>query len=124
MSTLTKAFKTLAFTLFYVFLSMIISSCSGDDDTDKNKFDHPHAETIDFKKHLFEHEFAQQCIAKETIKLKDKKAGQERLAESCMCFATYLFKDLTAKDSYTFLNDKKHAQALRSKYEDAANQFF
>ncbi|MCK5191661.1 MAG: hypothetical protein KAR12_16575 [Methylococcales bacterium] len=121
MSKLTEVFQKLAVTLSYVFLSMMITSCSGEEDTDKNKYDHPHAETIDMEKHLFEHEFAEQCIASETAKLENKEAGRERFAESCMCFATYLFKDLTAKDSYTFLNDKKHAQSLRIRYEEAVN---
>ena len=121
MSKLTEVFQKLAVTLSYVFLSMMITSCSGEEDTDKNKYDHPHAETIDMEKHLFEHEFAEQCIAAETAKLKNKEAGRERFAESCMCFATYLFKDLTAKDSYTLLNDKKHAQSLRIRYEEAVN---
>ena len=120
MSTLTEVFQKLATILSYVFLSMVLISCSGDNDADKNKYDHPHAETIDMEKHLFEHEFAEQCIATETAKLENKEAGRERFAEPCMCIAIYLFKDLAAKDPYTFLNDKKHAQSLRAKYEEAA----
>ena len=121
MNTLTEVCQKLAVILSYVLLSMMITSCSGDDDTDKNKYDHPHDKAIDMEKHLFEHEFAEQCIASETADLVNKEAGRERFAEPCMCIATYLFKDLAAKDSYTFLNDKKHAQSLRTKYEEAAN---
>lgn len=121
MSTLTKDFQTIAVILSYILLSMMLISCSGDD-ANKNKYDHPHAETIDMEKHLFEHEFAQQCIAKETANLVNKEAGRERFADPCMCIAIYLFKDLAAKDSYTLLNDKKHVQSLRNKYEEAANQ--
>ena len=121
MSTLTKAFQTLAVIFSYILLSMALISCSGDD-ADKNKYDHTHDQTTDMEKHLFEHEFAQQCIAKETANLVDKEAGRERFAEPCMCIAIYLFKDLAAKDSYTFLNDKKHAQSLRNKYEEATKQ--
>jgi hypothetical protein len=121
MSTLTKTFQTLAVNLPYILLSMVLISCSGDNDADKNKYDHPHDEATDMEKHLFEHEFAEQCIATETAKLENKEAGRERFAEPCMCIAIYLFKNLAAKDSYTFLKDKKHAQSLRAKYEEATN---
>ena len=122
MSILTKAFQTLAVILSYILLSTVLISCSSDDDADKNKFDHPHDETTDMEKHLFEHEFAQQCIAKETANLVNKEAGRERFAEPCLCIATYLFKDLAVKDSYTLLNDKKHAQSLRNRYEEAVKR--
>ncbi|MCF6251664.1 MAG: hypothetical protein L3J75_10425 [Methylococcaceae bacterium] len=122
MNTLTEVFQTLAVIFFYAFLTMMITSCSGDDDTEKkNQYDHPHAETIDMEKHLFEHEFAEQCITKESANLENKKAGRERFAEPCMCIATYLLKDLASKDPYTFLNDKQHAQSLRIKYDEAVN---
>lgn len=103
---------------------MVLISCSGDNDADKNKYDHSHDEAIDMEKHLFEHEFAQQCIAKETANLVNKEAGRKRFAGPCMCIATYLFKDLVAKDSYTFLRDKKYAQSMRNKYEEAANRCY
>jgi len=75
---------------------MVRISCSGY--ADKNKYDQPHDETTDMEKPLFEHEFAEQCVA------------------------IYLFKDLTVKDSYTLLNDKKHAQSLRNKFQEAVSQ--
>ena len=121
MNTLTKAFHRSAAVLSCILLSMVLISCSGDD-ADKNKYGHPHDETTDMEKHLFEHEFAQQCVAQKTALLVDKEAGRKRFAEPCMCIAIYLFKDLAAKDSYLLLNDKKHAQSLRNKYEDAASQ--
>ncbi len=121
MRHLPKAFHSLAVFLSYILLSMVLVSCSRDDDSDKNKFDHSHPETIDMEKHLFEHEFAEQCIAKETANLVDKKAGRERFSEQCLCLATYLFKDLAAKESYALLKDKKNAQNLRNKYEKAVS---
>ena len=39
-----------------------------------------------------------------------------------MCIAIYLFKDIAVKDSYALLNDKKQAQALRRKYEEATKE--
>ena len=122
MNTLTKAFQTLAAILSCILLSMMLTSCSGDEAADKNNYDHTHDEATDMAKHLFEHEFAQQCVAQKTVLLVNKEAGRKRFAEPCMCIAIYLFKDLTAKDSYTLLNDKKHAQSLRSKYQEAASQ--
>ena len=124
MSILTKAFQTLAVLLSYLLLSMVLISCSEEDNANKIIYDHPHAETTDMEKHLFEHEFAQQCIAKETANLVNKEAGRERFAEPCLCIAIYLFKDLAAKESYTLLNDKQHAQSLRNKFEEAANHCF
>ena len=107
----------------FILLSGLLFSCSNEStEIDKNKYDHTHAESIDMKKHLFEHIFAEQCIADETANLVDKKAGQKRFAKPCMCIATYLFKDLTAKDSYSLLNDKTHAQSLRARYKEAAEQ--
>ncbi len=120
MIPLPKAFHSIAVILPYILLSMVLVSCSGEDDPDKNKFDHSHPETIDMEKHLFEHEFAEQCIAKETANLVDKKAGRERFSKPCLCLATYLFKDLAAKESYALLKDKKNAQNLRNKYKEAA----
>ena len=123
MSTLPKVFHTLAVIFSYILLSILLISCSSSDEAvDKNKYYHPHDATIDMEKHLFEHVFAQQCVSKESAKLVNREVGREGIAESCMCIAKYLFKDLAAKDSYAFLNDKKHAQSLRNKYEEAANQ--
>lgn len=74
------------------------------------------------KKHLFEHIFAEQCIAKETANSVNKQASVKQFLEPCMCVAIYMFKDLSAKGSYSLLNDKKHAKALREKHEDAVKQ--
>ena len=120
MSILTKAFQTLAGIFCYSLLSMVLISCSGEDETDKHVFDHPHAKNIDMEKHLFEHEFTQQCVIKKNADLTNRDVDPDRISEQCMCIATYLFKDFTAKDSYALFNDKKHAQSLRNKYEEAA----
>lgn len=123
MNTLLENFKSIATIPLFILLSMLLFSCSNEStEIDKKKYDHTHAESIDMKKHLFEHIFAEQCIADETANLADKKAGQKRFAKPCMCIAVYLFKDLTAKDSYSLLNDKKHANSLREKYEEASEQ--
>ncbi len=119
MNTKTKAFHTFAISLSFLFLSIVLISCSGEEEKENHQFDHPHAKTTDMEKHLFEHEFAQQCVAKETAQLVDKEAGGKRFAKTCMCIARYLFKDLATEESYAMLNNKKHAQSLRIRYEDA-----
>ena len=121
MTSLTKAFRKLSAIFSYMFLSIVLISCSNDEDLEHNKFDHSHSETIDIEKHLFEHEFAQQCVTNNTAKLVNKDVGQEDFAKYCMCIATFLFKDLATKESYSLLNNKKHAQLLRNKYKEAIN---
>ena len=123
MNTLTETIRPLIVVLSSILLAMVLTSCS-DDETTHNKFDHPHADKIDLQKHLFEHEFAEQCIAQKIANLTDKKTGRERFAQPCLCIATYLFKDLEAKESYALYNDKKHAQSLRKKYKVASKHCF
>lgn len=120
MSILSRCFQARAIILSATLLSMLLISCSEQENTDNSRFDHPHPKTIDLKKHLFEHEFAQQCVARETIKQVNANVVRERLAESCLCMATYLFKDLAAEESYKLLNNKKTAQSMKRKYEEAA----
>ncbi len=122
MSSLTKIIQMQAVAFFYTLLSVVLISCSAEQDTNKHVYDHFHAENTDMEKHLFEHEFAQQCVIKKMADLNYKKVDSELISEQCMCIATYLFKDFTAKDSYILLNDKKHVQLLAKKYEQATKQ--
>lgn len=123
MNTLSKIFQSIAFTSLFLFLSIILISCS-DENTEKqqSKYDHSHAESTDMKKHLFEHIFAEQCMASESANLADKDTAKKDFAKPCMCVAVYMFKDLSAQDSYSLLNDKKQAQVLRSRYQQAAEK--
>ena len=113
----------------YMLLSIALVSCSGDDETisssGKQKtiiehYDHIHDSLVNMDKHPFEHEFARQCIVRETADSVNKAYDSKRFAEPCLCIAVYLMKDLTAVESEKFLHEKKHTQSLRIRYETAA----
>lgn len=118
MNTAKKAMQKAPTFTACMLLFVLLVSCA--DEVDENSFDHSHSKTTDMEKHPFEHEFAQQCIARETVNSVNKESDRKLFAEPCMCIATYLLKDLTAKESDKFLHEKKHAQSLRIKYETAA----
>ncbi len=120
MNTLKNALLRLPVIIGYMALSLLIVSCSGDDDATAKPYDHAHTNTTDMAKHPFEHEFAKQCVARETANSVNKAMDSQRFAEPCLCIATYLMQDLTAVEAEKFLNEKKHAQSLRIKYETAA----
>lgn len=84
-------------------------------------FDHSHDVAVtDVQKHKFEHEFADQCIARELRNSDDKDRDRERFSKPCTCIATFLMKDLTAKEAEKFLAEHQNPQSLRIKYENAA----
>lgn len=84
-------------------------------------FDHAHGnEVTDLVKHQFEHEFADQCVEREVKNSVNKELDRKRFAEPCMCIATYLLKDLTAKEAELFIKENKNTQSLRIKFESAA----
>ncbi|MDP1615119.1 MAG: hypothetical protein Q8L68_04915 [Methylococcales bacterium] len=84
-------------------------------------FDHSHDVAVtDVQKHKFEHEFADQCIARELKNSDNKDSDREHFSKPCTCIATFLMKDLTAKEAEKFLAEHQNPQSLRIKYENAA----
>ena len=125
----------LRFRLFFytMALTLFLTACSDDnpketthapsttvDSTQKMSFDHGHNKARDMDKHPFEHKFSQQCIARVLENSINKEIDRARFKEPCMCIATYLMKDLTAKEAQKFLREQKHTQSLRIRYENAA----
>lgn len=114
-------FKASRIIVIFTFLSVLVS-CTEPDNTEHNKFDHYHDKAIDMEKHLFEHVFAEQCVAQKMMVVIDHKINSKKVEERCLCIASYLFKDMAVKESYRFLHDKRHALTLRNKYEAATKQ--
>ena len=86
-----------------------------------NAFDHEHgSEVSDLEKHKFEHEFADQCVAREIEQSINKDVDKKRFEKPCMCIATFMMKDLTAKEAEKFLKEHKNTQSLRIRFENAA----
>lgn len=86
-----------------------------------NPFDHSHDEVVtDVVKHQFEHEFADECVARETAKSVNPDVDKKRYADDCMCIAKYLMKDLSADEAKKFLKEHQNAQSLRIKFDAAA----
>lgn len=86
-----------------------------------NPFDHSHDATVtDLEKHKFEHDFAEQCVARELKNSVNKENDRKRYAKPCMCIATYMMKDLTAVEAEKFLKEHKDTQSLRIRFENAA----
>ncbi|MDT8407612.1 MAG: hypothetical protein RQ715_10220 [Methylococcales bacterium] len=83
-------------------------------------FDHPHKGVTDLIKHQFEHQFADQCVAREIRNSPNKDLDKQRWAKPCMCIAQFMLKDLTAKEAELFLKEHKDTQSLRIRFENAA----
>jgi hypothetical protein len=109
-------------------LSLSVTGCSDDKEEQKpastavhNPFDHSHdAVVTDVQKHTFEHQFADQCVARELKSSVNKEYDKKRLEDACMCIATFLMKDLTADEAEKFITEHKNTQSLVIKYESAA----
>ncbi len=106
-------------------LLILVSGCSDDAPQQVNKvhdpFDHSHDEVVtDIEKHKFEHDFAEQCIAREISQSINKDNDRKRFTKPCMCIAKYMLKDLTAVEADKFLKEKKGTQSLRIRYDNAA----
>lgn len=114
-------------------LTLLLTACSDDSpkettptsstvvgSAEKMNFDHEHNKARNMDKHPFEHTFAQQCVAREIQNSINKDIDQARFKKPCMCIATYMMKDLTAKEAQKFLREKKHTQSLRIRYDNAA----
>jgi len=111
-----------------IMLAVLLAACSDDKPktsvakkAEHNPFDHSHgAEVTDLVKHKFEHQFADQCVDRETKNSVNKAMDRKRYAKPCMCIATYMMKDLTAVEAEKFLKEHKNTQSLRIRFENAA----
>jgi hypothetical protein len=108
-------------------ISLFIVGCSDDkaEKTSKkteevfNPFDHSKDEKISTsEKEQFEKAFAEQCVKRETTS--NPNADKDRTAQSCTCVATYLMKDLTAKEAEKFVTEHENPVSLTFKFENAA----
>ncbi len=102
-------------------LSAGLSGCSDDKKDNSVTFDHEHGpEVKDMVKHKFEHQFAKQCVEREIATSTNKNVDRVRWEKPCMCIADYMMKDLTAVEAEKFVNEKKHTQSMRIRFENAA----
>jgi hypothetical protein len=85
-----------------------------------NAFDHDHDEATNLEKHKFEHDFAEQCIARETRNSVNKKHDRKRFSKPCLCIAKEMMDDLTAVEAEKFLEEDKNTQSLKIRFEAAA----
>jgi hypothetical protein len=107
-------------------LALMLSACSDDAPKQQakkahNPFDHSHDATVtDIQKHVFEHDFAEQCVEREVSGSINKENDRKRFAKPCMCIATFMMKDLTAIEAEKFIKENKSTQSLRIRFENAA----
>jgi hypothetical protein len=114
--------------LFNIALLLTLTGCSNDEEkatataqTKHNPFDHTHdVEVTDIQKHKFEHDFARQCVERETKNSVNKEEDKKRFTESCMCIATYMMKDLTAQEAEKFITEHENPRSLQIKFDSAA----
>jgi len=119
--------KNFIFTLASILiLSVTLTACSDDEPkqtakTEHNYFDHSHgAEVSDLKKHKFEHDFAEQCVAREIKNSINKENDRKRFEKPCLCIATRIMKNLTAVEAEKFLVEQKNTQSLKMSFDEAA----
>ncbi|MFZ2168417.1 MAG: hypothetical protein WAW61_02150 [Methylococcaceae bacterium] len=122
--TFTKNFLFAALASFVI--TLFITGCSDDEEkigavkTSHNPFDHSHDVPVtDIQKHKFEHDFAAQCVERELKNSANKEVDKERFAQSCMCVATFMMKDLTAQEAEKFLTEHENPRSLQIKYDSA-----
>lgn len=102
-----------------------LTACSDDNENKsvkdvKSVFDHPHEKVTDIEKHKFEHEFSQDCVARELKNSVNKAEDKKRFEKSCMCISKFMMKDLTAVEAEKFLKEDKDTQSLRIRFDNAA----
>jgi len=86
-----------------------------------NPFDHSHDEVVtDVVKHQFEHEFADQCVARELKSSNNPDVDKPRLDKDCMCISKYLMKDLSSDEARKFLKEHENTHSLQIKFDAAA----
>lgn len=107
-------------------LAFVLSGCSDDEPKQQakkvhNPWDHSHDVAVtDIQKHVFEHDFAEQCVEREVSQSINKDNDRKRFTKPCMCIATFMMKDLTAVEAEKFLKENKSTQSLRIRFENAA----
>ncbi|MCK5353723.1 MAG: hypothetical protein KAJ63_01285 [Methyloprofundus sp.] len=107
-------------------LALVLNGCSDDEPKQQakkvhNPWDHTHDSVVtDVQKHVFEHDFAEQCVERETKNSINKDNDRKRFTKPCMCIATFMMKDLTAVEAEKFLKENKSTQSLRIRFENAA----
>lgn len=86
-----------------------------------NPFDHSHDEVVtDVVKHQFEHEFADQCVARELKHSNNPDVDKPRFDKDCMCIAKYMMKDLSGEEAKHFLKQHENPHSLQIKFDAAA----
>ena len=115
-------------------LTVLLSACSDDKPAENkpaatsaskkpvhNPFDHSHDEVVtDVVKHQFEHEFADQCVAREVKHSANPDVDKKRFGEDCMCIARYMMKDLSSDEARKFLKEHENTHSLQIKFDAAA----
>ncbi|MEE9354162.1 MAG: hypothetical protein V3U75_01090 [Methylococcaceae bacterium] len=106
-------------------LAGLLGGCSSDDDssakTGQGPFSHTHGRAVtDLEKHKFEHDFADQCLAREIRNSVNKDIDRKRFESVCMCIATTMMKNLSAREAEKFLKEHKSTRALQIKFDNAA----
>lgn len=114
-------------------MSLVLLSACSDDKAPENKpaaaaakpvhnpFDHSHDEVVtDVVKHRFEHEFADQCVARELKASNNPDVDKPRLDKDCMCIAKYMMKDLSSDEARKFLKEHENTHSLQIKFDAAA----
>lgn len=107
-------------------LAFILTGCSDDKPKQQakkvhNPWDHSHKAVVtDIQKHVFEHDFAEECVEREVKNSINKDNDRKRFKKPCMCIAKFMMEDLTAVEAEKFLKEKKSTQSLRIRFESAA----
>ena len=121
MKIYNKNLNVIAAAALAIFFLFSVSSCSDDEEDRKATFSHSHGDEVtDLEKHKFEHQFADQCVAREIKKSANKDYDARRFNKSCMCIARFMLEDLTAIEAEKFLEEKKNTRSLQIRYENAA----
>lgn len=118
MMTFSPLQKKIAAAVTCAILVIAVVKCSGDK-SNFDPFDHSHDVPVtDMEKHKFEHQFAEQCVARETKN--NPTPDTIKIEKDCLCIAQYMLKDLTAPEAEKFLEDEKTTQSLVIKFDAAA----
>jgi hypothetical protein len=119
MKTTNLTIKNTYGLLLSICIISILSACSSEEDT-PSYLDHPHTKVTDFEKHKFEHEFADQCVKRELKRSNNPDNIRKRVERECLCIASSMMEDLTAKEAEKFLKEHKDTRSLQIKFNNAA----
>ena len=125
--------KTILLVLLVSLSALFLTACSDDKavaektatttkkHVEHNPFDHTHDEIVtDVVKHEFEHEFSDQCVARELRSSNNPDVDKPRLDKDCMCIAQYMMKDLSSDEARKFLKEHENTHSLQIKFDAAA----